>query len=67
MLDEIEIRVRGTVGESVVAALPGLRAETRPVVTVLSGNVADAAALHGVLHRIRALGLELVEVRRAPR
>jgi hypothetical protein len=33
---------------------------------VLSGVVPDQAALHGVLSRIEAMGLELVEVRRLP-
>ena len=32
---------------------------------VLRGPLADQAALHGVLARIEALGLELLEVRRS--
>ena len=32
--------------------------------TVITGPVADQAALHGLLARIRELGLELLEVRR---
>jgi hypothetical protein len=32
---------------------------------VLSGALADQAALYGVLTQIEALGLELLEVRRA--
>ena len=32
--------------------------------TVLRGEVRDQAALYGLLERIQALGLELVEVRR---
>jgi hypothetical protein len=34
--------------------------------TVLSGHFADQAELHGFLHRLRAYGLEVVEVRRLP-
>lgn len=34
--------------------------------TVLSGRFAYQAALHGFLHRLRAYGLEVVEVRRVP-
>jgi hypothetical protein len=32
--------------------------------TLLTGNVVDQAALHGVLHKIRDLGLPLLAVRR---
>ena len=34
--------------------------------TVLTGTLADQAALYGVLAEIEALGLELLEVRRLP-
>ena len=44
-------------------AFPALHAETRGQDTLLQG-IADQAALHGVLARIEALGLELLEVRR---
>jgi hypothetical protein len=32
--------------------------------TLLAGSVSDQAALHGLLHKIRDLGLPLLEVRR---
>ena len=38
----------------------------KPVETVLHGEIVDQAALHGVLDRVQALGLELIEVRRLP-
>ena len=41
-----------------------LNTSTAPVDTLLEGTVDDGAALHGLLRRIEALGLELVEVRR---
>jgi hypothetical protein len=61
-----EIHIRGRVGEELTAAFEGLQADVQPVETVLHGEIADQAALHGVLDRVQALGLELVEVRRLP-
>jgi hypothetical protein len=62
-----EIRVRSHLGETMRWAFPALRAETRDGDTILSGDLRDQAALHGVLAQIEALGLELLEVRRLPR
>jgi len=59
-----EIRINGRVGEEVTSAFEGLDAEVLPVETVLRGEIVDRAALHGILDRVQALGLELVEVRR---
>jgi len=61
-----EIRIKGRLSESLLAAFEGLDASVEPVETVLHGPVADQAALYGLLDRIQALGLELVEVRRLP-
>jgi hypothetical protein len=65
-VDEYEIRVRGRVTPALLARFEGLRATVEPVETVLHGPVEDQAALHGVIHLVNALGLELVEVRRLP-
>jgi hypothetical protein len=62
-----QIRVRGHLGATMLRAFPALHAETRGADTLLQGAVADQAALHGVLARVEALGLELIEVRRLPR
>jgi hypothetical protein len=59
-----EIRVRGRLGRTMRAAFPGLRAETHGEDTLLTGTLPDQPALFGVLARIEALGLELLEVRR---
>ena len=59
-----EFRVRGHVGQTVQAGFVDMRAETNGEDTLLKGGVPDQAALHGVLARIEALGLELIEVRR---
>jgi hypothetical protein len=59
-----EIRVRGRLGETLLASFEGFDAEVEPVETILRGSIADQAALHGILDQIQELGLELVEVRR---
>jgi hypothetical protein len=63
-----EIRVEGHIGDSWSSWFEGLairRDESGE--TVLTGPLVDEAALHGVLIKIRDLGLPLVELRRAPR
>jgi hypothetical protein len=61
-----EIRVKGRLTDSLLAAFEGMRASVEPVETVLHGPVQDQAALYGLLDRIQSLGLELLEVRRLP-
>ncbi len=58
-----EIRIRGRVGEAILASFDDFDAEIEPAETVLRADHLDQAALHGVLERVRALGLELLEVR----
>ena len=48
------------------SAFPALRARAHGDDTVLTGVLADQAALYGVLAEAEALGLELLEVRRLP-
>jgi hypothetical protein len=59
-----EITVRGHLSETLMAAFAGLEATPSPGLTVLRGEIADQAALFGVLERVESLGLELVDVRR---
>ena len=61
---QYEIRVRGRLSPSVLASFQGLTASVEPVETILSGPVADQAALYAVLTQVQSLGLELMEVRR---
>jgi hypothetical protein len=61
-----QIRVRGRLGETIRSAFPALRAGVDGGDTVLTGVLADQAALYGVLAEAEALGLELIEVRRLP-
>ena len=59
-----EIHLRGELSDRLLSAFPELRARTRNHETLLTGALPDQSALHGVLARIEALGLELLEVRR---
>jgi hypothetical protein len=63
-----DIKVRGRLSRTLAAefAQLALTATTEPVETVLHGPVEDQAALYGLLRRLEAFGLELVEVRRSP-
>ena len=62
-VDDYEIRLKGRISDSTLAAFVGLDAEFEPAETVLRGSQLDQAALHGVLERVRSLGLELIEIR----
>jgi hypothetical protein len=59
-----QILIRGRLGRTMRAAFPALQAQTQGADTLLTGTLADQAALYGVLAQIEALGLELLEVRR---
>jgi hypothetical protein len=62
---QYEIRVRGLLSDRLLSAFPEMDARTHDHETVLTGEIPDQSALHGVLGRIEALGLELIGVRRA--
>lgn len=57
-----QIRVDGVLDSCWATWFEGLRVHAEGTQTVLSGLVADQAALHGVLTRLRDLGLCLVSV-----
>jgi hypothetical protein len=59
-----EIRVSGTLPEDVAAEFGDIHVVETAVSTVLSGDLADQSALLGLLARLRALGLTVLEVRR---
>jgi hypothetical protein len=61
-----EIHIKGRVSDQLLGVFEGMDATVQSVETVLRGPVLDQAALHGMLDKIQALGLELVEVRRLP-
>ena len=60
-----QIRVEGVLGGHWSDWFEGLSvASDTPGESSISGAIADQAALHGVLAKVRDLGLVLVEVRR---
>jgi hypothetical protein len=60
-----EIRVNGVLGSGWSAWFDGLEVASDDCgQTTIAGPIADQAALHGLLAKIRDLGLELLEVRR---
>jgi hypothetical protein len=59
-----EIRISGTLPEDVAAEFGDVQVMATAVSTVLTGDVADQSALLGLLARLRALGLTVLEVRR---
>jgi hypothetical protein len=61
-----ELRIKGRLSDSLLAALGELNTSVETGETVLHGPVRDQAALYGLLDRVQSLGLELVEVRRLP-
>ena len=59
-----EIRVEGVLDQRWAAWLGGLHIDRDGAQTVISGLLADQPALHGLLAKIRDLGLCLISVRR---
>lgn len=60
------IVVRGELSRRFSTAFEGMSLVAQDGQTVISGPVVDQAHLHGLLDRVRDLGLELVSVNAAP-
>jgi len=60
-----EIRVVGSRGPAAREAFADMVLEVEPTTTVLSGDL-DQSGLHALLDRVRALGLELLDVKEVP-
>jgi hypothetical protein len=60
-----EIRVEGILDECWSGWFDGMQVTSHPDgVTTIAGPVTDQAALHGLLAKVRDLGLPLISVRR---
>ena len=64
---QYEIRVEGQIGASGSEWFDGMHITNEPDGTLIAGDVADQSALHGLLDRVRDLGLTLVSVTRVDR
>ena len=63
-----EFRVSGRLSQAGIGWFEGMtltvEEDTTPVQTIIGGYVLDRAALHGLINRIRDLGLTLLSVQR---
>ena len=59
-----EIRISGLLPSEALLDFEPLTASVEPVETVVHGQLRDQAALQGLLVRLEAFGIQLLEVRR---
>ena len=59
-----QIKVKGRLGSQWSDGFDGMTITYREGVTTIAGEVIDQAALHGLLIRIRDIGLQLISVNR---
>jgi hypothetical protein len=67
MTHRVRITVRGRLSLRLAGAFEGMAPRYRSGHTDLTGEIADQAQLHGLLRRIRDLGLELENVSVRPK
>ncbi len=63
---DYEIRIKGRVSDSQLLAFEGMTVTVEPVETVAYGPLPDQEAVHQLMAKLQALGLEIVELRRLP-
>jgi hypothetical protein len=61
-----EVRVDGVLDGRWSQWFQGLQIDNQGGETVLSGTLPDQPALHGILDKVRDLGLSIITVRRIP-
>jgi hypothetical protein len=61
-----ELRVRGPVPPELVREIGATDVGEEPALTILRTQPTDQSGLHGLLQRLRNLGLDLLEVRSSP-
>jgi hypothetical protein len=59
-----EIRVHGSAGRAICAQFADCEVDVEGESTTIRAQISDQAALHGLLDRVRDVGIELLEVRR---
>jgi hypothetical protein len=59
-----EIRVHGSAGQAICAQFADCEVDVDDESTTIRAQISDQAALHGLLDRVRDVGIELLEVRR---
>lgn len=62
----VRITVRGSLSDRLATVFDGMTPVHRPGATELVGPVTDQAHVHGLLERVRDLGLELESVQMSP-
>jgi hypothetical protein len=65
-LQVYELRVRGPVPTDVLHEIGAQDMGEEPALTILRTEPTDQPGLHGMLQRLRSLGLDLLEVRTTP-
>ncbi len=57
-----EVSFKGAASDTLASAFEGCEVTTQRGITIVRSGVADQAALQGLIERINALGLELLDV-----